>query len=358
MKRRTAHELLGHRAPAPVRPAPPRPAGEAPPRRTIDRGSRSRSVRVPAPPPCTAEPEVPADGRRLFPTARPRALRAPVGHLADARRPDDVDRGNPRPLPPGTPPARRARSHPELRFPPGRLGPTDAYGVLRRHHHLRHHRRRRTGGRPGPPDPPRHRGHRPGHRGDVRRRRTGTAALGALRRGRLLPPGPAPLRLPPHRRPGRPVRRRTPHRRPPRRPRPGPGARHHRRTRRLLRPRTPRPRRRSRGRRRRRLPPQSARASLARSGARPGVAAGGGARLPVPAPVRPRAVRQTGPAATTVDRRLRATGAVLRAIPDRLRWQLPPGHILGAMARLGPGSRPAAYKLRGPAAILDGPGRA
>ncbi|UPT40079.1 DUF2236 domain-containing protein, partial [Streptomyces anulatus] len=60
----------------------------------------------------------------------------------------------------------------------------------------------------------------------------------------------------------------------------------------------------------------------------------------------------------TVDRRLRATGAVLRAIPDRLRWQLPPGHILGAMARLGPGSRPAAYKLPGPAAILDGPGRA
>lgn len=64
------------------------------------------------------------------------------------------------------------------------------------------------------------------------------------------------------------------------------------------------------------------------------------------------------PPPATVDRRLRATGAVLRAIPDRLRWQLPPGHILRAMARLGPGSRPAAYKLRGPAAILDGPGRA
>ncbi|WP_097869430.1 oxygenase MpaB family protein [Streptomyces sp. rh34] len=64
------------------------------------------------------------------------------------------------------------------------------------------------------------------------------------------------------------------------------------------------------------------------------------------------------PPTATVDRRLRATGAVLRAIPDRLRWQLPPGHILGAMARLGADSRPAAYKLRGPAAILDGPGRA
>ncbi|MFE6984345.1 oxygenase MpaB family protein [Streptomyces griseus] len=64
------------------------------------------------------------------------------------------------------------------------------------------------------------------------------------------------------------------------------------------------------------------------------------------------------PPPAAVDRRLRAAGAVLRAIPDRVRWQLPPGHILGAMARLGPGSRPAAYKLRGPAAILDGPGRA
>ncbi|MFJ8777258.1 oxygenase MpaB family protein [Streptomyces microflavus] len=64
------------------------------------------------------------------------------------------------------------------------------------------------------------------------------------------------------------------------------------------------------------------------------------------------------PSPATVDRRLRATGAVLRAIPDRLRWQLPPGHILKAMARLGPGSRPAAYRLRREAAILDGPGRA
>ncbi|MFF0058486.1 oxygenase MpaB family protein [Streptomyces microflavus] len=64
------------------------------------------------------------------------------------------------------------------------------------------------------------------------------------------------------------------------------------------------------------------------------------------------------PSPATVDRRLRATGAVLRAIPDRLRWQLPPGHILKAMARLSPGSRPAAYRLRREAAILDGPGRA
>ncbi|MDT0489019.1 oxygenase MpaB family protein [Streptomyces sp. NPDC012600] len=64
------------------------------------------------------------------------------------------------------------------------------------------------------------------------------------------------------------------------------------------------------------------------------------------------------PPPATVDRRLRATGAVLRAIPARLRWQLPPGHILKAVARLGPGSRPAAYRLRREAAILDGPGRA
>ncbi|MFJ6699026.1 oxygenase MpaB family protein [Streptomyces sp. NPDC091272] len=64
------------------------------------------------------------------------------------------------------------------------------------------------------------------------------------------------------------------------------------------------------------------------------------------------------PAPRAADRRLRATGAVLRGIPARLRWQLPPGHILKAVARLGPGSRPAPYKLDRMAAILGGPGRA
>ncbi|MDQ8702686.1 oxygenase MpaB family protein [Streptomyces sp. LHD-70] len=59
-----------------------------------------------------------------------------------------------------------------------------------------------------------------------------------------------------------------------------------------------------------------------------------------------------------VDLRLRAAGNILRCVPAYLRWQLPPKHILRAMARLGPGSRPAPYKLRGQAAILDGPGRA
>lgn len=47
------------------------------------------------------------------------------------------------------------------------------------------------------------------------------------------------------------------------------------------------------------------------------------------------------PPLRTVDRRLRATGTALRCIPSRLRWQLPPGHIVQAMERLGPGSRPA-----------------
>ncbi|WP_432100558.1 oxygenase MpaB family protein [Streptomyces sp. WAC 04229] len=51
------------------------------------------------------------------------------------------------------------------------------------------------------------------------------------------------------------------------------------------------------------------------------------------------------PPPATVTRRLRATGTLLRAIPARLRWQLPPKHILGAMARLGPAARPAPYKL-------------
>ncbi|MEU1405754.1 oxygenase MpaB family protein [Streptomyces sp. NPDC005728] len=50
------------------------------------------------------------------------------------------------------------------------------------------------------------------------------------------------------------------------------------------------------------------------------------------------------PAPDVVTRRLRATGALLRRIPARLRWQLPPKHILRAMARLGPGARPAPYK--------------
>lgn len=63
------------------------------------------------------------------------------------------------------------------------------------------------------------------------------------------------------------------------------------------------------------------------------------------------------PPTHTVDRRLRTTGTLLRAVPSRLRWQLPPGHILKAMARLGPGSRPTPYKLKRQA-ILDGPGRA
>ncbi|WP_405697316.1 oxygenase MpaB family protein [Streptomyces sp. NBC_01185] len=59
-----------------------------------------------------------------------------------------------------------------------------------------------------------------------------------------------------------------------------------------------------------------------------------------------------------VDRRLRVTGTALRLVPARLRWRLPPRHVLRATARLGPGSRPAPYGPRGQAAILDGPGRA
>ncbi|AWK12475.1 DUF2236 domain-containing protein [Streptomyces spongiicola] len=64
------------------------------------------------------------------------------------------------------------------------------------------------------------------------------------------------------------------------------------------------------------------------------------------------------PPPARVTLRLAAAGAALRCVPPRVRWQLPPGHILKAMARLGPGSRPAPCKLRRRAAILDGPGRA
>ncbi|MFC9294872.1 oxygenase MpaB family protein [Streptomyces sp. NPDC057011] len=64
------------------------------------------------------------------------------------------------------------------------------------------------------------------------------------------------------------------------------------------------------------------------------------------------------PAPRSVTRRLRLTGRLLRSIPAGLRWQLPPGHILKAMRRMGPGSRPSPYTLRAAAAILDRPGRA
>ncbi|MFF9864944.1 oxygenase MpaB family protein [Streptomyces sp. NPDC013953] len=66
----------------------------------------------------------------------------------------------------------------------------------------------------------------------------------------------------------------------------------------------------------------------------------------------------TVPDPGTVTHRLAATGNLLRCIPSRIRWQLPPQHILKAMDRLGRDTRPAPYKLRRQAAILDGPGRA
>lgn len=64
------------------------------------------------------------------------------------------------------------------------------------------------------------------------------------------------------------------------------------------------------------------------------------------------------PEPATVTRRLRATGTALRLIPARVRWQLPPKHILRAMGRLGVDARPAPYKVDRGEAILDGPGRA
>ncbi|MER5375676.1 oxygenase MpaB family protein [Streptomyces sp. NPDC002553] len=50
---------------------------------------------------------------------------------------------------------------------------------------------------------------------------------------------------------------------------------------------------------------------------------------------------RSAPRPAAVTRRLRATGALLRAVPARVRWQLPPKHVLRAMARLGPDARPA-----------------
>ena len=61
------------------------------------------------------------------------------------------------------------------------------------------------------------------------------------------------------------------------------------------------------------------------------------------------------PPPARVTRRLRRTGAVLRRIPGRVRWQLPPKYILRAMERLGPGSRPTPHGLDTRVAILDEP---
>ncbi|MDX2541640.1 oxygenase MpaB family protein [Streptomyces sp. WI04-05B] len=47
----------------------------------------------------------------------------------------------------------------------------------------------------------------------------------------------------------------------------------------------------------------------------------------------------------TVTRQLRATGTLLRRVPARVYWQLPNKDIPRAMSRLGPGSRPAPYRL-------------
>ncbi|PKV83987.1 oxygenase MpaB family protein [Streptomyces sp. TLI_146] len=57
-----------------------------------------------------------------------------------------------------------------------------------------------------------------------------------------------------------------------------------------------------------------------------------------------------------VTRRLVGAGRLLRLIPATVRWQLPPKHILRAVARMGPGTRPSPYTLRRQAAILEAAG--
>lgn len=51
------------------------------------------------------------------------------------------------------------------------------------------------------------------------------------------------------------------------------------------------------------------------------------------------------PEPATVTRELRAMGTLLRCVPARVRWQLPPKHVLRAMARLGPEARPDPFKV-------------
>lgn len=190
---------------------------------------------------------------------------------------------------------------------------------------------------------------RPGHGGAVRRRRPRTPAVGALRRDRLVSARRPPLRLPAHRRARRRLRRRAARGRPAGRSRPRRRARRHRRAGPLLRPGPPAPCRDPRGVRGGPLPRRAARAVVPGAAAARRVAGG----QPAP-PSRP--CRRT-PRSCTAARcpprprptmRLRAAGRLLRAVPATLRWQLPPGHILKAVARLGPGARPSAGRLRPP----------
>lgn len=214
-------------------------------------------------------------------------------------------------------------------------------------------------GEPRPRDPPRPVGHRPGHRRALPRRRPRAAALDPLRADRQLPARPAPLRRPPHRRPGRPLRRREPRQRPPRRTRPGRCPRRHRPARRLLRADPARARPCGpdahavddflRG------PPVHPFLVPGRNLLWPRIAGPAYGSLPGWAH---QLYGRPAPAPRSVTRRLRLTGLVLRSIPAGLRWKLPPGHILKAMRRMGPGSRPSPYTLRTSAAILDRPGRA
>ncbi|MFB7513443.1 oxygenase MpaB family protein [Streptomyces sp. NPDC056144] len=55
----------------------------------------------------------------------------------------------------------------------------------------------------------------------------------------------------------------------------------------------------------------------------------------------------------TVTHRLVATANLLRCVPARLRWRLPPRHILRAMARLGADTRPDPYANLGPGSGTD-----
>jgi uncharacterized protein (DUF2236 family) len=61
---------------------------------------------------------------------------------------------------------------------------------------------------------------------------------------------------------------------------------------------------------------------------------------------------RTPPSEAATTRRLRAAGRLLRTIPSTVRWQLPPGHILKAVGRLGPGTHPSVHRLRAQAAEM------
>ena len=278
-------------------------------------------------------------------TADP-GLSARLGDLAAARRPDDVGRRDPRALPPGAAPARPARRHAELRLPARRLGPADAHRQLRR-----------PPPPTAPPRPPRRPA--PGSAGSTacsaRPTRRPASATGSTNPdcccGCTAPrstPTSMSLRRSGFRltdAPGRPVHRRAPRRArlvgldPTQSRRPGGHGR-------LLREDAPRTRRRPEA---RRWTTSCSARRPTRSSSRRAPCCGGAWRISRTPPCRPTPMSCTAgppPHPPPSPGTCVPPAPCCAAFPPRLRWQLPPKHILWAMATARPRHPPGPVQSR------------